>query len=420
MGAENWDDHDRSGRYLTRDIAFNYLESCAPDAILLTNGDNDTFPLWYAQEVEGKRTDVRVCNLMLLNTDWYIEQMKHKVYESDPLPITLPLRKYYDGINNQVFIVEKTRDPVDVNTIIDWVVSENKATKVQISATEILDIIPSRTIRIPVDRDKVIEAGVVRPEDSSKIVPYIDITLKGNSILKSQLIVLDMLAHNDWQRPVYFVTGYHNDAFGLEDYFQLEGLAYRLVPIRSENKSWSDYGRIDTDILYENMFKKFAWGGANDENVNLDYNHRRTLTVVKARLHYARLAKELAAAGKKEQALEVLDYCMNALPVSNVPYDPYMPDLIEAFFVAGNIEKALEMTKAYSGHNYEQLDYYLKQSPYIIKSAEYEIQSAIQYTSKVSSACQEYGDKELAAEIDKKLEAYYRIYLGMQIPEVNQ
>ena len=168
------------------------------------------------------------------------------------------------------------------------------------------------------------------------------------------------------------------------------------------------------------MLKKFAWGGANDENVNLDYNHRRTLTVVKARLQYARLAKELAAEGKKEQALEVLDYCMNALPVSNVPYDPYMPDLIEAYFVAGNIEKAHEMTKAYSDHNYEQLDYYLKQSPYIIKSAEYEIQSAIQYTSKVSSACKEYGDKELAAEIDKKLEAYYRIYLGMQIPEVNQ
>ena len=221
--SENWDDHDRSGRYLARDVAFNYLNSCAPDAILFTNGDNDTFPLWYAQEVEGKRTDVRVCNLMLLNTDWYINQMKSKTYESDPLPVTLPAQKYYDGINNQVFIVEKTKDPVDISTIIDFVNSDNKATKVQISATEILDIIPSRTIRIPVDSAKVIASGTVRPEDAGKIVPYIDITLKGSSILKSQLIVLDILAHNNWERPIYFVTGYHNDAMGLEEYFQLEG-----------------------------------------------------------------------------------------------------------------------------------------------------------------------------------------------------
>ncbi|MCA1746783.1 MAG: DUF2723 domain-containing protein, partial [Bacteroidales bacterium] len=251
MGSENWDDHDRSGRYLARDVAFNYLNSCAPNAILFTNGDNDTFPLWYAQEVEGERTDVRVCNLMLLNTDWYINQMKHKVYESDPLPITLPVQKYYDGINNQVFIVERTKDPVDVSVIIEWVMSENIATKVQVSSTEILDIIPGRIIRIPVDPAKVIASGTVKPEDADKIVPYIDITLKGNSILKSQLIVLDILANNNWERPIYFVTGYHNDAFGLEEYFRLEGLAYRLVPIRSQNRSWIDYGGIDTDILYD-------------------------------------------------------------------------------------------------------------------------------------------------------------------------
>ena len=262
MGSENWDDHDRSGRYLARDVAFNYLSSCAPDAILFSNGDNDTFPLWYAQEVEGKGTDARVCNLMLLNTDWYINQMKNKAYESNPLPVTLPVKKYYDGINNQVFIVEKTKDPVDISTVIDWVNSDNKATKVQISTSEILDIIPTRTIRIPVDAAKVIASGTVRAQDSAKIVPYIDIKLRGTSILKSQLIVLDILAHNNWERPIYFVTGYHNDALGLEEYFQLEGLAYRLVPIKSENKSWLDYGRINTDILYDNMIRKFLWRGS--------------------------------------------------------------------------------------------------------------------------------------------------------------
>ena len=201
---------------------------------------------------------------MLLNTDWYINQMKRKTYESDPLPVSLTAKKYYDGVNNQVFIVEKTKDPVNISTIIDYVSSDNKATKFQISSTELLDVIPSRTIRIPVDSAKVIASGTVRPEDAGKIVPYIDIRLKGSSILKSQLIILDILAHNNWERPIYFVTGYHNDAMGLEEYFQLEGLAYRLVPIKSQNKSWVDYGRIDTDILYDNIMNKFVWGGAND------------------------------------------------------------------------------------------------------------------------------------------------------------
>jgi len=417
MASENWDDHDRSGRYLARDVAFNYLESCAPNAILFTNGDNDTFPLWYAQEVEGKRTDVRVCNLMLLNTDWYIDQMKMKAYESEPLPLTFPVQKYYDGINNQVFIIEKTKDPVDINTIIDWVKSDNIGTKVQVSATEILDIIPSRTIRIPVDAAKVIESGTVKPEDSAKIVPYIDIKLTGNSILKSQLIVLDILAHNDWKRPVYYVTGYHNDALGLEEYFQLEGLAYRLVPIRSENRGWLDYGRIDTDILHNNMINKFVWGGANDVSVNIDYNHKRTITVVRARLNYARLAKELAKAGENDKALSVLDHCMEALPLSNIPYDPYFPDLIEGFFMAGNTQKAINLTNDLCKHYYEQLDYLLKQTPYIVSSALYEIQMAIQQTSKTADICENSGQKELADEINKKVSDYYATYMNLQTPE---
>jgi tetratricopeptide (TPR) repeat protein len=351
-----------------------------------------------------------------MNTDWYIDQMKRKTYESEPLPVTLPVKKYYDGINNQVFIIEKTKDPVDIATIIDWVNSENKATKVQVSTTEILDIIPTRTIRIPIDAQKVLESGTVKAKDSAKIVPYIDIKLKGNSILKSQLLVLDILAHNNWERPIYFVTGYHNDAMGLEEYFQLEGLVYRFVPIRSVNNGWLDYGRIDTDILYENMMNRFVWGGANDERVNIDYHHKRTLIVIRARLNYARLAKALAAEGKNEKALSVLDHCMEALPLEKVPYDPYVPDMIEAYFDAGASDKAVEMTMALCDYYYDQLDYFLKQTPYIILSAEYEIQSAIQNTMKAANACEANGKKELADEISNKLEKYYGRYLQVQSP----
>lgn len=416
MGTQNWDDHDRSGRYLARDVAANYLNSCAPDAILFTNGDNDTFPLWYAQEVEGVRTDVRVANLMLLNTDWYINQMKRKTYESDPLPITLHPKKYYDGVNNQVFIVEKTKDPVEISTIIDWVASDNRGTKVQISPTEMIDIIPSRTIRIPVDKEKVLSSGTVKPEDADKIVPYIDITLRGNSILKSQLIVLDILAHNNWERPIYYVTGYHNDALGLEQYFQLEGLVYRLIPVKSEIKNWLEYGRIDSDILYSNMLEKFRWRGAREEGVYIDYNHTRTLTVVRARLNYARLAKTLAAEGKFEKAELVLDSCMAALPLNKVPYDPYVGDIIEAYFAAGANEKAAAMAEDLAGHYYSRLDYYLKQDDYFMSSAEFEIQSAIQYTSNVAEACTGNGEKELGAEITSKLESYYSDYVNRLQP----
>ena len=420
MGTQNWDDHDRSGRYLARDVACNYLNSCAPDAILFTNGDNDTFPLWYAQEVEDVRTDIRVCNLMLLNTDWYIDQMKNRTHESAPLPVSFPSKKYFDGVNNQVFIVEKTKDPVDIKTIIEWVNSDNPATKVQVSATESLDIIPSRTIRIPVDAAKVISAGVVKPEDADKIVPYIDIKLKGSSIMKSSLIVLDILANNDWKRPIYFVTGYHSDALGLEEYFQLEGLAYRLVPIKSQNKSWLEYGRVDTEILYNNMMKKFLWRGAKEKGVDVDYNHTRTLIVVKARYNYARLAKAFIEQGKYEKAKEVLDYCMDTFPLDKIKFDMYMPDIIEAYLMAGATEKGIALSKELSDFFFRRLDYYLKQDVDIITSADYEIQTALQYVSRTASALKAAKQDQLSDDYSKKIESYYNRYIKLMKADVRQ
>jgi len=355
---------------------------------------------------------------MLLNTDWYVDQMKFKSYESDPLPISLPSKKYYDGVNNQVFIVEKIKEPVDISTVIEWVKSENKATKVQISATEELDNIPSRTIRIPVDAAKVIASGAVKPEDADKIVPYIDIKLKGSSILKSSLIVLDILAHNDWKRPIYFVTGYHSDALGLEEYFQLEGLAYRLVPIKSSNKSWLEYGRVDVDILYNNMMNKFVWRGAKEKGVDLDYNHKRTLMVVKARYNYAKLAKSLAAEGKNEKAGQVLDYCMETFPVEKLSYDMYVPDIVEAYFAAGEKVKAADLANKLSSYYFEKLDYYFRQKVGILSSAEYEVQTSMQYVSRVANACKANGNAELGDKLNSKVDSYYSSFMKALQPNI--
>ncbi len=411
MAKENWADHDRSGRYLTTDVASNYLNSCAPNAVIFTNGDNDTFPLWYVQEVEGVRTDVRVCNLMLLNTDWYIDQMKMKVYESDPLPLTLPAEKYYEGVNNQVYIVERYKEPADASAVIDFVRSNDPASKIRISPTEEIDYIPARTIRIPVDREKVVANGTVRPEDAELVVPYIEIKLTGNAILKSQLMVLDMLAHNDWERPIYFVSGYHNDALGLEEYFQLEGIAFRLVPIKSHNRNWLDYGRVDTGILYENMMNRFRWRGASDPDVYLDYFHKRTLTVIKARLHYARLAAELAAEGKADKAAEVIDRCLSELPFSKLPYDMFTSDLVAACFASGIDEKALEIAKDGTDYFFRRIEYYLAQSPGFIYSAGYEIQISMQYVSKIVDALVANGHEETGGEINKKMEELYASFM---------
>src|ERR1035437_8226153 len=172
--------------------------------------------------------------------------------------------------------------------------------------------------------------------------------------MKSSLIVLDILAHNDWKRPIYFDTGYNEDAMGLAEYFQLEGLAYMLVPIKSENKSWLRYGRIDTDILYNNMMTKFAWGGAKEKGVYIDYNYMRNLWVIKARYNYARLANDLSSERKQEKALNVLDYCMTTFPVEKLSYDMYVPEIIEAYVNAGAIDKATDLTRTLSNYRSEE------------------------------------------------------------------
>ncbi len=412
MASENWDDHDRSGRYLGRDVAFNYLRSCAPNAIIFTGGDNDTFPLWYAQEVENVRTDVRICNLMLLNTDWYIDQMKYKAYTSEPLPITLPKELYYDGINNQVAVLEKVREPATAKEVMKFITSGSDVSKLS-AYGEDLWYTPTRTIRIPVDAAKVIANGTVRPEDADKIVPYIDIKLKGSWIMKNQLLVIDILAHNDWERPIYFVSGQHEDALGLEEYFRLEGQAYRLVPIKGENRNWFEYGTIDTDILYDNMMNKFTWTCSADPDVYLDYYHNRTLTVIRARLNYAKLAKQLAAEGDTVRAVEVINRCIDLFPVSKIGYDFYFADIISACFAAGEPEKAKELATGFAGYYYERSKYILDQKPTVALYAEAEIANGLQMMMQAMRVCFDNGETALAEELNVKYNELYTRYAGM-------
>ena len=273
MANQNWDDHDRSGRFTARDFGRDYLESCAPNAIIFTNGDNDTFPLWYAQMVEGIRPDVRVCNLSYFQTDWYVDQMRRKAYTSDPLPIKFEHNQYVQGTRDVIYVLDQIKRPVNLKEAMDFVRSEDQGTKLQ--QADNASFIPTRQLVYPVDKAAVLANNVIDPKDADKIVPQMEIKLTGNYITKDELMILDMIANNNWKRPIYWAITVGRDKYlNLQDYFQAEGFAYRLVPIKTPASS-GQVGRIRTDVMYDNIINKFKWGNMNDPKVYLDENNVR-------------------------------------------------------------------------------------------------------------------------------------------------
>src|ERR1019366_4326213 len=264
MAKEGWDDHDRSKRTIARDFAADYLNSCAPNAILFTNGDNDTFPLWYAQDVEGIRTDVRVICLELLNTDWYIDQMVRKAYDSDPVPFSFTQEQYRQGTRDVVLFHDyhemKVQGNIPVKDLIDFVKLDDNDHRIQVARETYYNFFPTKNMRVPVDSATVVNNGTVPKALANRIVKNIDWTMSGSYVQKNDLMVIDLLAHNNWKRPIYFAaTAPANSYLNLAPYLQLEGLAYRLVPIK-QNAEETQETRIATDIMYDKIMK-FAWGG---------------------------------------------------------------------------------------------------------------------------------------------------------------
>ena len=406
MAHENWDDHDRSNRYTARDFASDYLNSCAKDAILFTNGDNDTFPLWYDQEVEGIRTDVRVANLSLLQTDWYIDQIKRKAYDSDPVPFSLTHDKYIQGTRDIVYIINRIKKYISLKAAMNFVADDNPKTK--IPQAQNLDYFPSNEFIIPVDSAKVVSNGTVDPKNADKIVHEIKWKLKKDYVLKNHLMVLDLLANNNWNRPIYFAITVSSDNYlNLEDYFQLEGLAYRLVPIKTVNKD-GQIGRVATDIMYNNMMNKFKYGGINDSTVYLDENNLRMTMNFKS--NFARLANALIDEGKKDSAVAVLDRCMQLMPDKLVPYDYFNILIVESYYKAGQYKKANKISKRLSDIAQDNLRYYLPLSKKYKSSLDYEIRKNMSIMQELLHLSRAYKQDKLNANLEKQFKMLFAEY----------
>jgi len=414
MATQNWDDHDRSGRYLARDIANNYLQSCDENAILFTVGDNDTFPLWYLQEVEGVRTDVRVVNMMLFNTEWHIDQMKKKAYESEPLPLSLPNRKYRDGTNNSILVRENERWAT-ADYVTNFIISDDPRTKLTLRNGDKVDYIPTDKIVIPVDSANAVNNGIVKEKDADQIVEDIRLRFSANSqLLKGNMAQLDIFAQNEWERPIYFSAGGFDGSMGLEEYYQLDGLSYQVVPIKTPQESMLVMGRIDPDKMYDVVMNKFSWGRMNQEDVTLDYYSERTLSVIRFRSLHTRLALALLKAGDTARAVKVLDRCMELAPHHVLPYDNYIAGItfpqrdgmdihhegiIEAYYMCGETEKANNLLTEYYDILTQQMTYFNSLSTSDKNSVQQDMYQSMAQIEELRNLLRTFDQEELMIEL---------------------
>ena len=374
--SQNWDDHDRSNRRTAHAMAVNYLESCDPNAIIFTIGDNDTFPLWYAQEIEGIRTDVRVVCTSLFNVDWYIDQMKRKAYESEPIPSKLTHDKYKWGTRDYIIKEVVTKDTLDIDQFIDFVTSDDKRTKYghvlkqqgydtagQRNQDLGANYAPTEHVRIPVNKENVLRNGIVPLKYAAKIVDYIDIKIEDQAIYKNRLMMLDIIAENNWERPIYFSGGAFgdDDYIWMKDYLQLDGFAYKLVPIKTpiaDNNPF-DMGRIDSEKMYQ-LVKNWKWGNSGDLDVYHDVETRRNSITYRG--HIARLIETLINENELEKAEEIADLAMEKMPVDIFGYYTFLEPFIGAYYEVKAKEKARNLYKNVTLKYQESLTYYSRVS----------------------------------------------------------
>ena len=401
MAAENWDDHDRSNRYVARDFGGNYLASLKPNAIVFSNGDNDTFPLWYNQEVEGQRTDVRVCNLSYLQTDWYIDQMKRGAYESAPLPISWKAKDYVTGKNEVMWVEDMVKEPIDMQTAFDFLLSDDPATKMNGES-----FIPSSKLFLPVDANQVIKSGTLAPERAGEIVPQINVELK-RRITKSEIMILEMLKTNNWKRPIYFAVTVGDDYYlGLNDHFELTGLAYQILPIGAKGAG----SGVNTKEMYDNMINKFRYGNIQDPKVYLDEN---TLRMCRThRMMFSQLASALYNEGDSVKALKTLDFAEKMIPGNTVRHDYVSTMLAETYYKLGESQKGDAIMEAVAKDCVEYLEWYYTLTVAQRNSVNNRIGHNLAVLNQILRICDQEKQKNI---LDKYLPVYMKYTKNVEL-----
>lgn len=358
MGFQNWDDHDRSNKYTAHLNAQAYLDSCDENAILFTIGDNDTFPLWYLQEVEEYRTDIKAINTSLFATDWYIDQMKRKTYIADPIPSQLTHADYRYGkldVAYNLAEIEEFKDSVmDIKLFMQWIQSNKEFTYIQFDEDHREKVYPTNRLRLQVDKEAVLRNGIVAQEDADLILPYIDFEVDKNGLTKQRILMLDILANFNWEKPIYFTGGSYDDAefIWLKDYLQLDGLTYKLVPIKTPFKGPFEMGRINPNVMY-NHVKKWNWNSITDENIYLDVETRKNS--VNFRNSLLRLSDAFAEKGDTIKAEEILDLSLEKLPAGKFGSPGMLMDYVTSYYKLGKNDKARTLAEKIIGMNQEML-----------------------------------------------------------------
>ena len=403
MAGQNWDDHDRSGRYMCRDFGSNYLESCEPNAIIFTNGDNDTFPLWYAQEVEGIRTDVRVCNTSYLQTDWYTDQMKRQAYNSDPLPITWTRSQYIQGTRDHAYVFKRV-EQMDLNQALDWLRSDDPRTKTVPGIGEKLDYIPAEKLVYPIDSAAVLQNKAIDPQDAPMMARELIVDLSGKQAIgKEAITILDMLVTNNWKRPIYFaITVDPNQFVRLDPYFQKTGLAYRIVPFvtRAEGAR-----AIDTEKMYDNVMNRFKWGGADRPGVYIEENTMRMCKSYRMYI-FGELAQALLREGKRDKALAVVDKAMKVLPPANVPLDYSAIAIGEVYMALGEKAKGEPILDAIVENSLRNIRWYVRLKPSQFASVREDLQRDMAIVQNVIGIGKHYDPNYGAKYVDEFTKFY--------------
>ncbi len=357
MGFQNWDDHDRSDKYTATALAKSYLESCDPNAILFTIGDNDTFPLWYAQEIEHIRTDVKIVNTSLFMTDWYIDQMKAKSYESNPLPISFVHDEYVGDKLDYTAHIPKVESRWEIKDFIDFI--KNPKSTVEMQNGQTIHFYPTNKIRIPVDKNNIIKNKVVAAKYNDSIVSYIDIEIKGNALYKNRLMMLDLIANNNWKRPIYFSPGAFEDEdyLWMKSYLQLEGMIYKLVPLKTKadkDTSPMDMGGLDTDKMYS-IVMKWDWGNSRGDIYHDPETRKNSISY---RSVLSRLMDKLIAEGKLDKAKKVIELSLTEMPVEKFGYYSMVEPFAKGYYEVGDTAKAQQLLEKLIGKYKENLNYY--------------------------------------------------------------